>query len=117
MLTQETLVEIHVLHRQGESIRAIAQKLGVSRNTVRRYLRDLSAVPDIRGSIPDWVKADKAPVWCYSCENWVTGIAMTTEDESQIGNLVFVWTDLWYCSNGHKLHEATQEIRQFFRKS
>jgi len=38
-------VEIHVLHRQGESIRAIAQKLGVSRNTVRRYLRDLSAVP------------------------------------------------------------------------
>lgn len=45
MLTQETLVEIHVLHRQGESIRAIAQKLGVSRNTVRRYLRDLSAAP------------------------------------------------------------------------
>jgi transposase len=33
------------LHRQGESIRPIAQKLGVSRNTVRRYLRDLSAVP------------------------------------------------------------------------
>ena len=49
MLTQEILVEIHVLHRQGESIRAIAQKLGVSRNTVRRYLRDLSAVP----SYPD----------------------------------------------------------------
>lgn len=47
MLTQETLVEIHVLHRQGQSIRAIAQKLGVSRNTVRRYLRDLSAVPTI----------------------------------------------------------------------
>jgi transposase len=38
-------VEIHVLHRQGESIRAIAQKLGASRNTVRCYLRDLSAVP------------------------------------------------------------------------
>jgi len=45
MLTQETLVEIHVLHSHGESIRAIAQKLGVSRNTVRLYLRDLSAVP------------------------------------------------------------------------
>jgi transposase len=45
MLTQEILVEIHVLHRQGESIPAIAKKLGVSRNTVRRYLRDLSAVP------------------------------------------------------------------------
>jgi len=38
-------VEIHVLHSHGESIRAIAQKLGVSRNTVRLYLRDLSAVP------------------------------------------------------------------------
>jgi transposase len=49
MLTQEILVEIHILHRQGESIRAIAKKLGVSRNTVRRYLRDLNAVP----SYPD----------------------------------------------------------------
>lgn len=38
-------MEIHVLHRQGQSIRAIAQTLGVSRNTVRRYLRDLNAVP------------------------------------------------------------------------
>ena len=44
-MTQETLVEIHVLHRQGESIRAIAQKLNVSSNIVRRYLRDLNAVP------------------------------------------------------------------------
>ena len=49
MLTQETLVEIHVLHCQGESIRAIAQNLGVSRNSVRRYLRDLSVTP----SYPD----------------------------------------------------------------
>ena len=38
-------MEIHVLHRQGESIRAIARKLDVSHNTVRRYLRDLSMVP------------------------------------------------------------------------
>ncbi len=45
MLTQERLVEIHVLHRQGQSIRAIAHQLGVSRNTVRRYLRDLTVVP------------------------------------------------------------------------
>ena len=42
-------MDIHVLHRQGKSIRAIAQKLDLSRNTVRRYLRDLSAVP----SYPD----------------------------------------------------------------
>ncbi len=41
MLTQEELVEIHVLHRQGMSIRGISKQLNVSRNTVRRYLRDL----------------------------------------------------------------------------
>ena len=39
MLGQEGYVEIHVMHRQGESIRAISRELGVSRNTVRRYLR------------------------------------------------------------------------------
>ena len=45
MLTQETLVEIHVLKKQGKGLRAIARELGVSRNTVRRYLRDSIAVP------------------------------------------------------------------------
>jgi len=32
-------VEVHVLHRQGKSIRQISQELGISRNTVRRRLR------------------------------------------------------------------------------
>jgi transposase len=45
MLTQESLVEIHVLHRQGHSIRAIAKTLHVSRNTVRKYLRDIARTP------------------------------------------------------------------------
>lgn len=39
MLVAEQAVEIRVLSRQGKSIRAIARTLGVSRNTVRRYLR------------------------------------------------------------------------------
>jgi transposase len=43
MLTQEQTVEIRVLRRQGKSIRAIARELGVSRVTVRRYLRDPDA--------------------------------------------------------------------------
>jgi transposase len=43
MLTQEQAVEIRVLRRQGKGIRAIARELGVSRLTVRRYLRDPSA--------------------------------------------------------------------------
>jgi transposase len=44
MLTQEQAVEIQVLRRQGQSIRRIARELGVSRNTVRRYLREQRAV-------------------------------------------------------------------------
>jgi transposase len=36
-------LEIRVLHRHGKSIREIAREMGVSRNTVRRYLRDAEA--------------------------------------------------------------------------
>ena len=39
MLVVEKAVEIRVLSKQGKSVRAIARTLGVSRNTVRRYLR------------------------------------------------------------------------------
>lgn len=39
MLGQEGYVEIQVMHRQGVSIKAISRELGVSRNTVRKYLR------------------------------------------------------------------------------
>lgn len=58
MLTQETLVDIHVLHRQGNSIRAIAKALDLSRNTVRRYLRDLEAVPVYPDRAPRPTKLD-----------------------------------------------------------
>ena len=39
MLKAEERMEIAVLKKHGESIRAIARAMGVSRNTVRRYLR------------------------------------------------------------------------------
>jgi transposase len=39
MLRLEGYVEIQVLKRQGLSIRAISAELGISRNTVRKYLR------------------------------------------------------------------------------
>ena len=39
MLTKENRVEIHVLYRQGKSIREIARETGASRNTVRAVLR------------------------------------------------------------------------------
>jgi transposase len=44
MLGQEGYVDIHVMHRQRMSITAISRELGVSRNTVRGYLRS-AAVP------------------------------------------------------------------------
>ena len=47
MLGQEGYVEIQVMHRQGVSIKAISRELGVSRNTVRRYVRS-DRVPEAR---------------------------------------------------------------------
>ena len=38
-------MEIHVLHRQGHSIRNISRTLGLSRNTVRQYLRQPAKIP------------------------------------------------------------------------
>ncbi|HEC8324774.1 TPA: IS21 family transposase [Providencia rettgeri] len=39
MITFEMHMEIKILHKQGMSNRAIARQLGISRNTVRRYLQ------------------------------------------------------------------------------
>ncbi len=39
MITKEELMKIQILHQQGMSQRAIARELGISRNTVKRYLR------------------------------------------------------------------------------
>lgn len=38
-------MDIHVLHRQGKSIRQISKQLNLSRNTVRRYLRNVAQAP------------------------------------------------------------------------
>lgn len=43
MLTQEQAVEIRVLAKRGVGVREIARQTGLSRNTVRRYLRDEQA--------------------------------------------------------------------------
>ena len=44
MLTQEQAVEIKVLERQGRSIAQIMKETGLSRNTVRKYLRGTAKV-------------------------------------------------------------------------
>ncbi len=76
MLVAEEAVEIRVLRRQGKSIREIARMVGVSRNTVRRYLRsaglpryEREARPSkldpfkqylderVKAAAPDWIPA------------------------------------------------------------
>ncbi len=53
MLGQEDYVDIQVMYRQGVSIKAIGRELGVSRNTVRRYLRsDVFPEAKTRGKKP-----------------------------------------------------------------
>lgn len=52
MLSQEQIMEVHVLKKQGVSIRAIALRLGVSRNTVRRYLREGLAIRNYKKRSP-----------------------------------------------------------------
>lgn len=74
MHTLETVVEIHVLARQGKPIKAISRELNVARNTVRKHPREpvsprygprpiqLSAyeryvVECIEQAKPDWIPA------------------------------------------------------------
>jgi transposase len=75
MLNQEEVVEMRVRAKRGESIRQLAQAMGMSRNTVRRYLRgagtqrQLSTRPSklepfkkyllerIAQARPDWIAA------------------------------------------------------------
>lgn len=78
MLTQEMVVTIQVLKRQGQSIKAISRETGISRNTVKKYLNAESTVPQyqrntnrvskldpykpylqqrIQSAAPDWIPA------------------------------------------------------------
>jgi len=77
MIDQECSLEIRILHRQGVGVREIARRMGVSRNTVRKYLRDNLApeygprtarpgkldaykkyiVERVEAALPDWIPA------------------------------------------------------------
>ena len=45
MLTQEKIVTIKVLKKQGQSIKGIARETGLARNTVRKYLKRDTSTP------------------------------------------------------------------------
>ena len=53
MLTQEEHVEIHALRNRGWSYSAIARHAGLSRNTVKAYLRDGRRPGERRRTVED----------------------------------------------------------------
>jgi transposase len=48
MLDQDKIMELKVLNKQGQAIKAIARVSGAARNTVRKYVRD--GAPSVRKS-------------------------------------------------------------------
>ena len=40
MVSLEAYMDIFTLHRQGQSLRSIARRLGIHRNTVKKYIEE-----------------------------------------------------------------------------
>ena len=83
-------MEIHLLHGQGKSIRAIAEQLGVSRNTVRRYLRDLSLVPSYANREQRATKLDPHKAYMLARieaakPHWIPATVLITEIQHRTG--------------------------------
>lgn len=83
MVGSEAALEIRVLHRHGKSIREIAREMGLSRNTVRRYLRDEQAAR-YKPRVPRPTKLD--PFKGYLAERvraaapeWIPGSVLLSE--------------------------------------
>lgn len=67
---RERYEEIHRRHRQGESLRSIAQNMGLARGTVRKYVR-AEEVPPYPARRPRSRKID--PFLAYLRERWQAG--------------------------------------------
>lgn len=77
MISAEVFMDIIALHRQGYSIRSIAKKLGIHRNTVKRHLesnsfpqcrkkRNESILDPYRQTIKDYLEQDNyQATWIY----------------------------------------------------
>lgn len=80
-------MDIHVLHDQGKSIRAIAKALDISRNTVRQYLRDKAKRPvyqrDQRVSILEPYKAYLRQRIDAAKPDWIPATVLLREIQAQ----------------------------------
>ncbi len=83
MVGAEAALEIWILHRHGKGIREIARETGVSRNTVRRYLRDESAarykVRPVRPAKLDPFKSYVIDRLRAASPEWIPGSVLLTE--------------------------------------
>ena len=81
MLNQEEVVEMRVRVKRGESIRQLAQAMGMSRNTVRRYLRGAEAQrqASVRPSKLDPFKAYLIERIAQARPDWIAATVLTRE--------------------------------------
>lgn len=111
----EMAVEIRVLARQGKSIKGLARDLGVSRNTVRKYLRS-DAAPQYGPRQPRATKLD--PYRDYILRrieaakpDWIPAVVLLRElrDLGYRGGL----TQLKVFVNAHKPKPVTEPLVRF----
>lgn len=98
MLAKEQWMEIHVLKAQGLSLREIARRLGVSRNTVARYLASCD-VPRYKQREPRSTKLDAFHDYIVgrmqsAAPDWIAAPAMLRELQARgyVGQLRSVQT-------------------------
>jgi transposase len=94
MLRSQTVLTIHDLYTQGKNVQEIAQELGISRTTVRKYLTHPEAViPKPRPPRPSKLDpfTEQIQKWVMEdhCTNCVTPVKGYHLSEEQI--LCFLW--------------------------
>lgn len=81
-------MDIQVLSRQGLGIKAISRKLGISRNTVRKYLKQSNAMPayKARSTKPSKLDAFKPYLLeriAAAKPHWIPGVVLLREAQEQ----------------------------------
>lgn len=88
MITKETYVDILVYHRQGLGIKAIARKLGISKNTVKKYLKQKADMPKPTPRKPKPTKLEPYHVYLkerieYAKPDWIPATVLLMEIKQQ----------------------------------